>query len=268
MKRIFERLLCVAVHSIAPKGILLYVVSFASSGLCPAKDSEAVAFRTPEPVIANLSPHIQEMVQPTQSGTSSDGEALYKGAVAAIGEGDLVLAKRKLSALLQTFPEHVGALINLGWIAQREKAWTDAESYLKRANKISSDNASTWLALGVVYLEEDRIDFAMAALSQVVAIEPSNARGHRMLGIALGRKGWQSAAESELRRSLELEPNDSGAHFNLAVLYLQRQPIALEMARRHYHRAIDLGSAPDNLIESMLDSKRVAETEVSNTATE
>jgi len=170
----------------------------------------------------------------------------------AMGRGELVAAKKMFVAILQRRPEHLSSLINLGWIAQRTKSWVEAEDYLKRARQLSPDNASIWLALGVVYLEQDRVDFAMAAFSQVVALEPANARAHRMLGLTLGRKEWYSAAESELRRSLELEPNDPGAHFNLAVIYLQRQPVALELARRHYHLSVDLGSAPDSKIAALL----------------
>lgn len=233
-----------------------------------AQNPEEIAFRNMDPAITPFPPNVQAIQQTTPSATDPHVEALYRSALAAIAEGDLVLAKTKLSTLLQSHPEYVGALINLGWIAQKEKAWAEAESYLKRAQKISGDNAAIWLALGVVYLEQSRTEFAVAALSQVVAIDPSNARAHRMLGLALGRKGWQSAAESELRRSLELEPLDSGAHFNLAVLYLQRQPVALEMARRHYHKAVDLGSTPDETIEAMLKLEGPIKPEAGPTAAE
>jgi Flp pilus assembly protein TadD len=81
-----------------------------------------------------------------------------------------------------------------------------------------------------------------------------------MLGLALGRKGWHSGAEEELRRSLALEPSDPGAHFNLAVIYLQRQPVALELARRHYHRSIDLGGPADPSIEALLLQPNIDET--------
>jgi hypothetical protein len=60
------------------------------------------------------------------------------------------------------------------------------------------------------------------------------------------------AAEEELRRSLEIEPDDAGAHFNLAVFYLRRKPVAVELARRHYYRALDLGFEPDPALEESL----------------
>ena len=196
----------------------------------------------------------QETAAPTspivEAETSVETE--FRSAATAMGRGELQDAKKTFTAILARQPQHLGSLINMGWVAQREKAWADAEGYLKRAQVLAPENASVWLALGVVYLAQDKVDFALAALSQTVALEPANARGHRMLGLTLGRKEWYSAAEGELRRSLELEPNDAGAHFNLAVIYLQRQPAAIELARRHYHLSVDLGSAPDPKIDAIL----------------
>ena len=48
-----------------------------------------------------------------------------------------------------------------------------------------------------------------------------------------------------MRKAISLEPEYAEAHFNLAVFYLQRNPPAVELARRHYQRALDLGAAPD-----------------------
>jgi Flp pilus assembly protein TadD len=103
-------------------------------------------------------------------------------------------------------------------------------------------------------LEQSKLDAAIAAFAQVVALDPKNARGHRFFGLALGRRGWIQAAEEELRHSLEIEPDDAGAHFNLAVFYLQRKPVAIELARRHYYRALDLGFGSDPAIEGILKS--------------
>lgn len=184
-------------------------------------------------------------------GTEAELNA-FKLGVAAMDRNDLVAAKSVFVGILGRHPEHQGALINMGWIAQREKDWVQAESFLKRAQKLDPENVAVWMALGIVYMEQDRLDLASGAFFQVVGMQPKNARGHRLLGLAIGRKGWNSGAESELRRSLELEPDDAGAHYNLAVIYLQRNPAAVELARRHYYRAIDLGGAADPTVEALL----------------
>jgi hypothetical protein len=54
-----------------------------------------------------------------------------------------------------------------------------------------------------------------------------------------------------------LDPGYADANFNLAVLYLGRTPPLIELARRHYQRAIDLGAKHDPAIEKII-AKAVA----------
>lgn len=170
----------------------------------------------------------------------------------AMGRGETAAARAGFTRVLERQPENLIALVNLGWIAQREKLWNEAESYLRRAQRLAPENAAVLLALGISVLEQGALDHALGSFAQVVAFEPNNARGHRLLALTLARKGWYSAAEEELRRALEIEPDDAGAHFNLAVLYLQRHPVSVELARRHYYRAVDMGLAPDAAVEEIL----------------
>ncbi len=232
--------------------LLAETVAFALVGGSSPQGAELVPFRGTEAQELGLIPMVTEASGGAEkaSGDVSVQELLRSGS-SSMGRGDLQAAKVAFAKIVEREPQQLAALINLGWIAQREKAWGEAEAYLKKAQHLAPENAPVWLALGVVYLEQNRIDFAQAAFSQVVALEPENARAHRLLGLTFGRKAWYSGAEAELRRSIELEPSDAGAHFNLAVVYLQRQPVALELARRHYHRAVDLGSAPDPSIEAL-----------------
>ena len=87
-------------------------------------------------------------------------------------------------------------------------------------------------------------------------LEPKNAKAHNYLGVTLGRKGWRDGAEAELQRALELDENLADAHFNLAVVYLQENPPLVELARRHYYRARDLGAAPDSLVEKQINGSK------------
>ena len=101
--------------------------------------------------------------------------------------------------------------------------------------------------------DEDKLDAALAALAQAVFLDPKNARAHHYLGVTIGRKGWYSGAEDEMRKAIELQPDYAEAHFNLALFYLQRQPPAIELARRHYQKALDLGAAPDAEVARKID---------------
>ena len=67
--------------------------------------------------------------------------------------------------------------------------------------------------------------------------------------------GWLDAAEAELQRAIELKPDYANAHFNLALMYLDRKPPARELARRHYERALALGAEKDDIVEEKLQAK-------------
>ena len=176
---------------------------------------------------------------------TDDAQPLVKRAIASMQKGDLTHAKQDLEQVLKLTPNHAIALLDLGIIAYRKTNFREAESLLQRAVRSDPDLAQGWFILGVVRQDEGKLDASLAALAQAVFLDPKNARAHHHLGVTIGRKGWYSGAEEEMRKAIELQPDYSEAHFNLAVFYLQRQPPAVELARRHYQKALDLGAAPD-----------------------
>jgi len=165
-------------------------------------------------------------------------------------------ARARLEKALKAEPDNVSALVELGYLEFQAKHFDEAEKLLTRATRLKPESATAWLALGVATCEAGKLDAALAALSQAVLLEPRNAKAHSYLGVTVGRKGWMDGAEAELQRALELDENLAEAHFNLAVVYLQQNPPLLELARRHYQRARDLGSAPDSLVEKQLNRSK------------
>jgi Flp pilus assembly protein TadD len=107
----------------------------------------------------------------------------------------------------------------------------------------------------VVQFEQGKLDAALASLAMATYLEPKDARAHHYLGVVVGSKGWYSAAEDEMRKAIEIEPKYAEAHYNLAVFYLERKPPAVELARRHYQKSLDLGGAPDPAIEKKIEGK-------------
>jgi Tfp pilus assembly protein PilF len=82
--------------------------------------------------------------------------------------------------------------------------------------------------------------------------DPLDARGHNYLAIATKSLGWTDAAEAELQRAIDLQPEYGLAHFNLALMYLDRKPPAIELAKRHYDKALSLGVEKDEIVERKL----------------
>ena len=165
-------------------------------------------------------------------------------------------ARARLEKVLAAEPDNAAALVDLGGLEYRARHFDEAQRLLQRATRVKPESAATWLALGVMACETGKLDVALAALSQAVLLEPRNARAHSYLGVTVGRKGWLDGAEAELQRALELDETLAEAHFNLAVVYLQGNPPMVELARRHYYRARDLGAAPDSLVENQLKGSK------------
>lgn len=189
----------------------------------------------------------------------NDGKYVPEVAREAAGEGnaafahkDYERARRAYKKVIALAPDNLLGLINLGVVEYSAGNPTDAEPLLKRAVQLKLDAAPAWLTLGIMYMDQNRLDEALAALSQATLYEPRNARARNYLGVVIGRKGWLDGAQAELRKAVEIDPNYSDAHYNLAVFYLENKPPSLELARRHYYRAIELGAEPDPDVEKTL----------------
>ena len=186
-----------------------------------------------------------ELNEPGKKQVSDEAQQLAKKAMVEMAKGDLAGAKKDFQKVLTLAPDNMATTINLGLVAYRQKQYAEAERLLKKAVRAQPEVGLGWLVLGVVFYDQEKLDAALAALAQAALLEPKNASVHHYLGVTVGKKGWLSGAEDEMRKAIEIEPGYAEAHFNLAVFYLQRTPPSVELARRHYQKALDLGAAPD-----------------------
>jgi Tfp pilus assembly protein PilF len=186
---------------------------------------------------------------------SADARKALDEGIEAFKKKDLETARVAFEKLLLLEPANLAALVNLGLVEYRLQHPDEAEKLLKKAVRIEPDAGTAWLTLGIVCYEQDKLDAALAALAQAALLEPKNAKVHNYLAATIGKKGWGSGAESELQKAIQLDADYADAHFNLAVFYLQRNPPAIELARRHYQKALDLGAPADPLVEKDLQSQ-------------
>jgi Flp pilus assembly protein TadD len=224
----------------------------------PAKGKTAA---TPQPTPAatpapaepkfRLAPAV-DLDEPGKHKVSEEVQKISKRAILAMAKGDLNSARQDFLKVLQSVPDNVPTMINLGLVEYRSKNLEAAAERLGIAVKLAPDSSLGWLILGIVQYDRGRYDNALAALAQAAVLEPKNAMVHQYLGVTIGQKGWYSGAEDEMRKAIEIDPSYAEAHFNLAVFYLQRNPPAVELARRHYQRALELGAAPDPDLEKSL----------------
>jgi tetratricopeptide (TPR) repeat protein len=175
----------------------------------------------------------------------------------AFSTGNLPQAEQLYGEALLLSPSSSRLLVNLAAVKTRRGKASESIELARKALSGDWQNPQAWLLLGMNSLESGKDDEAVADLMQAVLRDDSNPRAHNYLGIAAGRKGWKEVSEKELRRAVELDPGYADANFNLAVFYLGRTPPLIEMVRRHYQRALDLGASRDAALEAKL-AKAVA----------
>jgi Flp pilus assembly protein TadD len=207
----------------------------------------ALSFNAAEP------PPSYASATPSVSGRlSSAAKAAAEAGIEALGKNKFGDAETAFLKLLALSPDNPSALVNLGLVEFRLGREEESQKYLLRAIRVKPDAALAWMMLGVNYMNEDDNDGATAALAQAVYLNPKSPQAHNYYAVTLAKRGWYDAAEDELQKVIQLAPNFAEAHFNLALIYFQQNPPAVELARRHYQKALDLGAEPDPGFEAKL----------------
>ena len=134
---------------------------------------------------------------------------------------------------------------NLGAVSFQLKDYAAAQKYLEQAVGQNPKLVQARVTLGMAYFYADELYLAISHLTRAVHDEPGNARAHMYLAVVAQQAGWSRAAEEELRKAIAADPKYAEAHYNLALIYIEQTPPAIELARRHYYRALELGAAPD-----------------------
>ena len=231
-----------------------------ASPLSSLSDEERALLKTPAAMPredpTKLSGTITSSKKEASGGSASklsgDNSVLASDAKRFFAKGDLDGAAAKYEQILKTEPGSVFALSNLGVIRFRQERVEEAEKALQGALAADPQDAFSLSVLGIVHYRQGRYDDAVSALTRAISINPSNHETHNYLGITYSQKGYQEAAEKELLKAIELKPDYADAHFNLAVVYASQNPPSVELARKHYRRAVELGMQKDPELEKLL----------------
>jgi Flp pilus assembly protein TadD len=225
---------------------LVSAVAFCLSPAAKAADA-GPAFDTTAPAStdASLGATVPNRLSPEAQAAAEEG-------IRALGSNKFEEAETAFLKLLKLAPDSPSALVNMGLVEFRLGRAEDAQKYLERAIRVQPDAGLAWMMLGVIHMNQDDMDAATAALAQAVYLSPKSPQAHNYYAVMLAKRGWYDAAEDELRRVIELAPGFAEAQFNLALIYYQQSPPAIELARRHYQKALELGAARDADFEAKL----------------
>lgn len=141
----------------------------------------------------------------------------YDTAIAAMQSGDIESARNGFYTLTQKVPSYTGPWTNLGIIYANQRNYIESEIHFKEALKRQAKNtvAMNWLA----YISKVKKDYYSASI-------------------------WY-------KRAIEIDPEYSEAHLNLAILYeenLSRPKDAL----RHYKLYQSLSGETNNLVSAWI----------------
>lgn len=184
--------------------------------------------------------------------TSSEIALLVTLARDEFNEGKFAKAEELYTKILNIDSDNVTALANLGVARLRQGKLKDAQLPLEKAIKLNSKDAFSLSTLGTMMIEQKQLEDAIDYLDRANTSSPDDPATLTYLGIAFSQLGQFREAEQSLRRAITVKPEYAEAHFNLAVIYATSEPGSIALAKRHYEKALELGSTPNELLEKIL----------------
>jgi tetratricopeptide (TPR) repeat protein len=143
---------------------------------------------------------------------------------AAFEKGDYPAAAAVYEKLRSVAPKNLAVLSNLAVTRFKMEQYREAERVLRDALAIEPGDAFCRRTLGVLYYAWQKYDDAINELTKALAIDPRDAEAHLYLSFCAAQKGWDEAAQKELKTAGELNPD-----------------FASETAPRHQYRGWAVG---------------------------
>ncbi len=186
--------------------------------------------------LASLPPEVAEMA---------------KHGALAVAEGSWEKARGIYLEMIKLAPDNALAYANLGVAEHQLGNLLAASGNLGKSLELNPHIARNWQTMGLISYERRELALAISCLTRAIHEDPEDPESRLLLAAVIRDYGWKEAAVTELQRAIELDPGQASAHYNLAVTYLEMKPPRLELARRHYYAAVDLGTTPSPEIEAL-----------------
>ena len=127
-----------------------------------------------------------------------------------------------------------------------------ARVILLQGLRLDPDHVTTRVLLGMAQCMARNFADAVFLLQQLVQEIPNDPHARVALATAYFGVNRVADAARELERAIEVAPDMSEAHYNMAHVLLATTPPDTDAARRHYRKSLDLGGAPDEYLEDAL----------------
>ena len=162
--------------------------------------------------------------------------ALFQQGLAHQQQGRLDEAKAVYERMLALEPHHADALHMLGVIALQLENYQVAVAFISAAVQSHPSNASAHLNLGLAFKALQRLEEALSCYQQALVLRPDYAQALHNRGLALHATGRLDEALADFDKAIELQPEDAQAWNNRGVV-LQDQ-LRWDEAMQSYAAAI------------------------------
>ena len=123
--------------------------------------------------------------------------------------------------VLQTDPSNVPALEQLASVLADVGDAERLEPVAMRLIKEAPKNGWSHYYAASLFFIQNRLDLALQAASNSVALDPANAKAHNLIGACLASMGNRDEARRAFEASIKADPREPGTYTNLATLELQ-----------------------------------------------
>ncbi len=154
---------------------------------------------------------------------SRDPDILFQLGRLALIRNDIDAGLARFQEVIQLAPQHAAALYWAGYALQKKGKLVEADDMFRRAIQADPTYSRAYSALGMMYLNQRAEEAARLVLEEGARHSPEDAAIHHNLGLVYLTQGKVDEGIHELGRSMELDPDDPNAAFNLANALVQKQ---------------------------------------------
>ena len=165
-------------------------------------------------------------------------------------------AEKKFMHVLKLDENNPFTLGNLAMAQMEQGNYKDAKDSLDKALKQNVDDAYALMGMGVLSFRQKNYESARDYLARSIKINSEDATAQFFLGSTLNNLGQQKAAETALRKAVQIQPGNSNSHYNLAVVYATQKPPFLALAKFHYDKAVKAGHKRNTELEKSINTKK------------
>lgn len=137
--------------------------------------------------------------------------------------GQPIEARESYRRAVDLAPQLADALYNLGNVHRQLGDTARAVEYIRKALALETGRTDWHCNLGDLLCHRLQLDEAVQSYGRAVAADSQRAHAYSGRALALQELGQVGEAEADLRRAMELQPDNAGTHSNLLLLLHYRQ---------------------------------------------